>query len=75
MDNITLKKDVRLRIYKELIKVRQEKGLSQSDVALQTNISLQKLNDMENGGACSWKAIRHLLHFYHKDWKIELTDR
>jgi transcriptional regulator with XRE-family HTH domain len=75
MDNITLKKDVRLRIYKELIKVRQEKGLSQSDVALQTNISLQKLNDMENGGVCSWKKIRNLLYFYHKDWKIELIDR
>ncbi len=34
MDNVTSKKDVRLRIYKELIKTRREKGLSQTDVAL-----------------------------------------
>ena len=59
----------------ELKQIRLKKGLSQTDVALQTNISLQNLHLIEEGENLAFRKYMHLLHFYGKEIRFVLKDR
>ena len=61
------------QITDELLRIRKEKGLSLTDVALQTDLSLTALQNIENGvGACSINKSLRLIRFYGKKIKISL---
>ena len=62
-------------LHLELKQARLERGLSQTDVALQTDISLAELNRMEAGAMISFKKYKQLIHFYGKEIHFILKDR
>ncbi len=68
-----LKQIFRQQIADELLRVRKEKGLSLSDVALQTDLSLSSIQNIENNsGKQKFKKYLHLIRFYGKQLKISL---
>ncbi len=59
------------QIADELLLVRKEKGLSLSDVALQTDLSLDTIQNIENNSKkYKFKKYTHLIRFYGKKIKI-----
>ena len=61
------------QITDELLRIRKEKGLSLTDVALQTDLSLSTIQNIENGlGACRINKSLRLIRFYGKKIKISL---
>ena len=68
-----LKQIFRKELAPELLRVRKEKGLSLSDVSLQTDLSLETLKNMENNSArLRFNKYTHLARFYGKRIKITL---
>lgn len=68
-----LKELFRKQIAHELLLIRKEKGLSLTDVALQTDLSLMTIQNIENDfGAYSIKKSLQLIRFYGKKLKISL---
>ncbi len=68
-----LKQIFRQQIADELLRVRKEKGLSLSDVALQTDLSLSSIQKIENNSEKQkFKNYIHLIRFYGKQLKISL---
>ena len=61
------------QITDELLRIRKEKGLSLTDVALQTDLSLTTIQNIENGfGTYSINKFLRLIRFYGKKIKINL---
>ena len=61
------------QITDELLRIRKEKGLSLTDIALQTDLSLSTIQNIENGlGAYSINKFLRLIRFYGKKIKISL---
>ena len=68
-----LKQLFRKQITDELLHIRKKKGLSLTDVALQTDLSLTTIQNIENGfGIYSIKKYMRLIRFYGKKIKISL---
>ena len=68
-----LKQLFRKQITDELLHIRKKKGLSLTDVALQTDLSLTTIQNIENGfGTYSIKKYMCLIRFYGKKLKISL---
>ena len=60
---------------RQLRQVRIAKGLSQTDVALQVNISLKELHRLEEGEVIGFKKYLSLVHFYGKEMTFVLADK
>ena len=68
-----LKELFRKQIAHELLRIRKEKGLSLTDVALQTDLALTALQNIENNSAnYDLKKYIRLIRFYGKKIKISL---
>ena len=68
-----LKELFRKQIAHELLHIRKEKGLSLTDVALQTDLALTALQNIENNSAnYDLKKYMRLIRFYGKKIKISL---
>ena len=69
-----LKQIMRAQIAPQLISLRQQKGLSIQDVALQTPLSLSMINQIEQGKNLSSHHYLRLIKFYGKKLKFDLQD-
>ena len=54
----------------DIRKLRTERGMSLADIALMTDLSIEVVNKIENGGFVSYKNYRKLLTFYGKRIRI-----
>ncbi len=68
---MNLKQELREKLSIELRRLRQEKGLSLQDVALQTPLSMNMIALMEQGKPLAARHYQRLLKFYGK--KLEFT--
>ena len=69
------KKDILCRTGKMLTEVRKGKGLSQVDVALQTDLALPTIQAIENGEAVAFRKYIKLIHFYKQRIDIRLINQ
>ena len=58
----------------DIRKLRTERGMSLTDIALMTDLSIEVVNKIENGGFVSYKNYRKLLTFYGKRIRISIVD-
>ena len=58
----------------DIRKLRIERGMSLADIALMTDLSIEAVNKIENGGFVSYKNYRKLLTFYGKRIRISIVD-
>ena len=58
----------------DIRKLRTERGMSLADIALMTDLSIEAVNKIENGGFVSYKNYRKLLTFYGKRIRISIVD-
>ena len=58
----------------DIRKLRTERGMSLADIALMTDLSIEVVNKIENGGFVSYKNYRKLLTFYGKRIRISIVD-
>ena len=56
----------------DIRKLRTERGMSLADIALMTDLSIEVVNKIENGGFVSYKNYRKLLTFYGKRIRISI---
>ena len=54
--------------------LRKEQGVSVADIALHTDLSMQTINELENGYEKSYNQYKSLFKFYHKTFDIVLKD-
>lgn len=73
--NKKLKNRVKLKIGLPLSETRHKLGLKLKDLAKETGLSWQDIDNAETGHLCGWPIYRRLLEFYDKDFEIRLTDR
>ena len=58
----------------DIRKLRTERGMSLADIALMTDLSIEVVNKIENGGFVSYKNYRKLLTFYGMRISISIVD-
>lgn len=73
--NKKLKNRVKLKIGLALSETRHALGLKLKDLAKETGLSWQDIDNAETGHICGWPTYRRLLEFYDKDVEIRLTGR
>ena len=71
---MNLKQIMRQELAPQLIALRQQKGLSLQDVALQTPLSMNMISLMEKGAPLSARHYLRLIKFYSKKLEFNLTD-
>ncbi len=72
---MNIKQLIRKQLAPQLIALRQERGLSLQDVALQTPLSMNMICMMERGENLSSRSYRQLLKFYKKELCFVLKDK
>lgn len=73
--NRKLKNGVKSKVGLVLSETRHALGLKLKDVAKETGMSWQDIDNAETGHICGWPTYRRLLEFYDKDVEIRLTGR
>lgn len=71
---MNLKKIMRTELAPQLVRLRQQKGLSLQDVALQTPLSMNMIALMEQGTPLATRHYQRLLKFYGKKLEIRIAD-
>ena len=57
-----------------LVEERLKRNLQPAQIALVCDLSVDTINQIESGGAMSFKKYRQLLRYYHKEIKVKLVD-
>ena len=70
-----LKNGVKSKVGLVLSETRHALGLKLKDVAKETGLSWQDIDNAETGHICGWPTYRRLLDFYGKEIKVELVDK
>ena len=65
---------LRERLAPLLVEERLKRNLQPAQIALVCDLSVDTINQIESGGAMSFKKYRQLLHYYGKKIKVELID-
>ena len=73
--NKKLKNGVKSKVGLVLSETRHVLGLKLKDVAKETGLSWQDIDNAETGHICGWPTYRRLLEFYGKEIKLELVDK
>lgn len=58
----------------DIRKLRIEPCMSLADIALMTDLPIEAVNKIENGGFVSYKSYRKLLTFYGKRIRISIVN-
>ncbi len=69
-----LKYELRRQICPELHSLRQERKLTLKEIALQTDLSMESIDQIEMGQASSYQKLKRLAHFYGKKIDFSLAD-
>ncbi len=70
----TFRREVLQNIAAELQNLRIQSGLSLSDVAMMTNLSMEVITAIEKGRDISYEKYRCLLRFFDKKIEVKITD-
>ena len=73
--NKKLKNIAKYKVGLALSETRHALELKLKDVAKETGLSWQDIDNLETGHFCGWPTYRRLLDFYGKEIKIELVDK
>ena len=65
---------LRERLAPLLVEERLKRNLQPAQIALVCDLSLDTINQIEVGGAMSFKKYLRLLRYYNKKIKLELVD-
>ena len=68
------KKDFLTPLGRELAAIRKKRNLSQADVALVTDLSVNNINILEQGRPVSYAKYKKLLRFYGKKLALKIID-
>ena len=58
-----------------LRKIRIERGLTEADVALHSDLSLDTINEIEKGNKVSFAKFKRLLIYYNKQFEVVIKDK
>lgn len=70
----TFRREILQNIAAELKNLRVQSGLSLSDVAMMTNLSMDVITAIEKGRDVSYEKYRHLLRFYDKKLELKIIN-
>lgn len=70
----TFRREILQNIAAELKNLRVQSGLSLSDVAMMTNLSMDVITGIEKGRDISYEKYRHLLRFFDKKIDIKIIN-
>ncbi len=72
--SVTFQKELLTPLEAKILELRKERGLSPTEVALMTNLSLKTILGIESGQPAAYKKCRQLLLFYGKKLEINIAD-
>ncbi len=70
----TFRREILQNIASELKNLRVQSGLSLSDIAMMTNLSMDVITGIEKGRDISYEKYRHLLRFFDKKIDVKIIN-
>ena len=72
---VSFRAEVLKNLGANLRKIRIEKGLATTDIALHSDLSLKSINEIEKGNKVSFTKFKKLLSFYNKRFEVIIKDK